>query len=78
MYLFDLASKDGMKIGDELQIFRPRQKELQDERPAVPEVAIATAQVIRVTPYGSTARITSQEQPAIRAGQSVRVTARMP
>ena len=76
--LFDLSSKDGMKIGDEVQIFRPREPAVQDERPAVPEVAIATAQVIRVTPYGSTARITSQQQPAIKVGESVRLTARMP
>ena len=76
--LFDLAARDGMKIGDEIQLFRARQKEIQDERPAVPEVAIATGQVIRVTPYGSTARITWQEQSAIRVGESVRLTARMP
>jgi hypothetical protein len=31
-----------------------------------------------VTPYGATARITSQDQPAIRVGESVRITARMP
>jgi LysM repeat protein len=76
--LFDLTSKDGMKIGDEVQLFHPREKDIEDERPALPEVPIATAQVVRVTPYGSTARITSQWQPAIRVGESVRVTARMP
>ena len=76
--LFDLSSKDGMKIGDEVQIFRAREPAIQDERPAIPEVAIATAQVVRVTPYGSTARITSQQQPSIRVGESVRLTARMP
>jgi hypothetical protein len=76
--LFDLTSKDGMKIGDEVQIFRPREGPIQDERIAIPEVLIATAQVVRVTPYGSTARITSQQQPAIRVGESVRLTARMP
>ena len=76
--LFDLSSKDGMKIGDEVQIFRPREPAIRDERPAIPEVAIATGQVVRVTPYGSTARITSQRQPAIKVGESVRLTARMP
>ena len=44
----------------------------------MPEIAIATGQVVRVTPFGATARITSQEQPAIRVGESVRITARMP
>ena len=76
--LFNFAARDGMKIGDEIEIFRPRQKEVQDERPAVPEVPIATGQVIKVTSFGTTARITGQEQPAIRVGESVRITARMP
>lgn len=76
--LFDLTANDGMRIGDDVVIYRPRQDAIQDERPAVPEVLIATARVVRVTRYGSTARIISQQQPAIRTGESVRVTARMP
>ncbi|MEO5815740.1 MAG: LysM peptidoglycan-binding domain-containing protein [Gemmatimonadaceae bacterium] len=76
--LFNLGVRDGMKIGDEIEIFRPREKPIQDERPAIPEVPIATAQVIRVTSYGTTARIIYQEQPAIRVGESVRLLARMP
>lgn len=76
--LFDLAARDGMKIGDEVQVYRARQPEVRDERPAIPEVAIATGQVIRVTPFGTTARITWHEQPAIRVGEHVRLTARMP
>jgi hypothetical protein len=38
----------------------------------------ATAQVVKVTRYGTTARVTSQDQPAIRKGESIRVVARMP
>jgi hypothetical protein len=76
--LFDLAQRDGMRVGDEVQIYRPRSVPKSDIGPAIPEVPIATGQVVRVTPYGATARITSQEQPAIRVGESVRVTARMP
>ena len=76
--LFDLTVRDGLKIGDEIEIYRPRQENKNDVGPAVPEIAIATGQVVRVTPYGATARITSQEQPAIRVGESVRITARMP
>ena len=76
--IFELSSKDGIKIGDEISIFRPREASIPYERPAIPEVAIATGRVVRVTPYGSTARITSQEQPAIKVGESVRLTARMP
>lgn len=76
--LFDLAQRDGMHVGDEVQIYRPRAVPTSDIGPAIPEVSIATGQVVRVTPNGATARITSQEQPAIRVGESVRVTARMP
>ena len=76
--LFGLSAKDGMHIGDEVQIYRPRREPKGDDGPTQPEVAIATAQVVRVTPYGSTARVTAQEQPAIRQGESVRVVARMP
>jgi LysM repeat protein len=74
--LFGLTSRDGMHVGDEVVIFRPREKSTE-EYPALPEVPIATGQVVRVTPYGSTARITSQVQPAIRVGESVRVTAKV-
>ncbi|MEP6991926.1 MAG: LysM peptidoglycan-binding domain-containing protein [bacterium] len=76
--LIDLSSRDGMKIGDEVEIYHAREAAILDERPALPEVAIATAQIVRVTPYGSTARVTSQQQPAIRVGETVRLTARMP
>jgi LysM repeat protein len=76
--LSDLSSRDGLKIGDEVQIFRPREEPKGDDGPVLPEVQIATAQVVRVTRFGMTARITSQAQPAIRQGESIRVTARMP
>jgi hypothetical protein len=76
--IFDLSSKDGVKVGDEITIFRAREAAIPYERPAIPEVLIATGRVIRVTPYGSTARITSQQQPAIKVGESARLTARMP
>jgi LysM repeat protein len=76
--LFDLSAQDGLKIGDEIELFRPRMEDRSDVGPAVPEIPIARGQVVRVTPYGATARITSQEQPAIRIGESVRITARMP
>jgi LysM repeat protein len=76
--LFDLSVKDGLQIGDEIQVYRPRAEVKDDVGPAIPETTIAYGQVVRVTPYGATARITSQEQPAIRVGESVRITASMP
>ena len=76
--LFNLTSADGMKVGDEVSIYRPRVEPKGDDGPTLPEVEIATARVVRVTPYGTTARVISQDQPAIRTGESVRVVARMP
>jgi LysM repeat protein len=76
--LFDMKSIDGMQIGDEVEIYRTRTEPKTDIGPAIPEVKIASGQVVRVTRYGTTARITTQEQPAIRIGEHVRVTARMP
>jgi hypothetical protein len=67
-----------VRIGDEIEVFRARQNLEGTSGPAASEVAVATGQIVKVTAYGSTARITSQEQPAIRLGQGVRVTARMP
>lgn len=76
--LFDLTSADGMKVGDEVSIYRRRVEPKGDDGPTLPEVEIATAQVVKVTRYGTTARVTSQDQPAIRKGESIRVVARMP
>lgn len=76
--LFDLARKDGLHIGDEVQIYRPREEPKGDDGLILPEVAIATGQIVRVTAFGTTARITSQAQAAIAKGASVRVVARMP
>jgi hypothetical protein len=76
--LFHLTSSDGMKVGDEVSIYRKRVEPKGDDGPTLPEVEIARATVVRVTAYGSTARITSQDQPAIRTGERIRVVARMP
>jgi LysM repeat protein len=76
--LFNLTAADGLHVGDEVEIFRPRAEPKGDDGPTLPEVVIARAQVVRVTPYGTTARVLSQQQPAIRTGESVRVVARVP
>ena len=76
--LFDLTSTDGVRVGDEVEIYRRRVEPRGDDGPTLPEVAIASAQVVRVTRYGATARVRSQDQPAIRKGENVRVVARMP
>jgi hypothetical protein len=76
--LFNLTAADGLHVGDEVEIYRPRAEPKGDDGPTLPEVVIARAQVVRVTPYGTTARVLSQQQPAIRTGESVRVVARVP
>ena len=76
--LFALRSSDGVRVGDEVEIYRERAEPRGDDGPTLPEVAIATAQVVRVTPFGATARVRAQDQPAIRTGEHVRVVARMP
>jgi hypothetical protein len=75
--LFDLSAADGVRVGDEVEIYREREEPRGDDGPTLPEVSIARAQVVRVTPYGATARVISQQQPAIRTGERVRVVARM-
>lgn len=76
--LFDLNAGDGIRVGDEVEIYRRRVEPRGDDGPTLPEVAIASAKVVRVTRYGATALVRSQGQPAIRKGESVRVVARMP
>ena len=76
--MFDLTAKDGIRIGDEITIFRPRDERKSVGGPTIPEVQIGTGQVVRVTPFGATARVLTQSQPAIQKGESVRVVSRMP
>ncbi|MDQ6634251.1 MAG: hypothetical protein M3Z10_05770, partial [Gemmatimonadota bacterium] len=76
--LFDLKAEDGVRIGDEIEIYRERQDHDGDLGPPIPELPVATGQVVKVTEYGATARITTQEQAKVQVGQGVRITARMP
>jgi LysM repeat protein len=76
--LFDLTANDGLHVGDEISIFRPRNDQKEDGGPPIPEVQIGTGQVVRVTPFGTTARVLTQSQPAIERGESIRVVSKMP
>ena len=68
-------AKTGIQVGDQVT-FIDNSTGRADENPAPPVIA-GTAQVVRVTPYGSTAIIVGQIQPTIRDGMPVRLTARM-
>ncbi len=72
------TNKGSVRVGDQLTLFRPREK-LESTRGdmILPESDIAIAQVVRVTPYGISAVIIAQDQPAVEPGVTGRVTARV-
>lgn len=75
--LLDASAKTGVRLGDQFTLYRPRTS-VPDGSVVLPESDIAIAQVVRVTPFGSSALILAQQQPAIEAGVAARVTARVP
>jgi hypothetical protein len=68
---------DGYRIGDQITLVRPPDKDY-DTHLILPEVPIAIAQVVRVTPRSATAIVIHQDQPAIGPGVATRLTAKMP
>ncbi|MFL5467685.1 MAG: LysM peptidoglycan-binding domain-containing protein [Gemmatimonadaceae bacterium] len=68
-------SKTGIQLGDEVTLV-DNSIGRDDDRSA-PPVAAAVAQVVRVTPYASTAIVVRQTQPTIRDGMPVRLTGKM-
>lgn len=79
--ILDATMKDGVKVGDQFTLFRPRVKAHvpdRGEQVVLPEEAIALAQVVKVTERGTTAVIVDERQPAIKEGTRARLTARMP
>lgn len=74
--VLDRSARDGIKQGDQFTLLRrPRRR---DDGVVMPTEPIAIAEVVRVTPFGSTAMIIDQVQPAIREGNDARMTAKMP
>ena len=70
------ASGNGVKVGDEFS-FIDGSTGRRDSGTA-PPVSAGIAQVVRVTPFATTAIIISQTQPTIREGMAVRLTGKMP
>ncbi|HEU4747946.1 MAG TPA: hypothetical protein VFS56_05550, partial [Gemmatimonadaceae bacterium] len=68
-------ARTGVQVGDEFS-FIDRATGRRDEA-AAPPVSAGVAQVVRVTPFGSTAIIISQSQPTIREGMTVQLTGKM-
>jgi LysM repeat protein len=75
--VLDMSRRD-VTPGDQVDLFYPRQKPTEGRDLALPEVWIGRAQILRVTPYGASAVVISQEQPSIKEGTSVRIAAKMP
>jgi LysM repeat protein len=74
--VLDRSTHDGVKQGDQFTLIKRGYK--SDGGVRIPTEPIATVQVIRVTPYGATAIILDQQQPAIREGNEARLSAKMP
>jgi hypothetical protein len=75
--VLDISRRDGVGTGDQIELYQPRQRPQEEGQLAIPEISIARAQVLRVTPFGTTAIITSQEQPKIGEGTPARVAAKL-
>lgn len=73
-----ISAREGVKIGDQFELFRPRQAARELGELADPETSIGTAQVVRVTPFATTVIITAQDQPKIEMGTMARLSAKMP
>ena len=74
--LISQNSANGVEVGDEIT-FIDNSTGREDENPAPPVVA-AVAQVVRVTPFATTAIIVRQAQPTVRDGMPARVTGKLP
>jgi hypothetical protein len=74
----DISRKDSLTAGDQIELYQPRQHPTEGRELALPEISIARAQVLRVTQYGATAIVISQEQPKIERGAAARIAAKMP
>ena len=74
----DMSRRDGLSTGDQIELYQPRERANMNRSLALPEISIAHAQVLRVTPYGATAIITGIAQPKVEEGTAARVAAKMP
>jgi hypothetical protein len=75
--VLEVTNKNGVRPGDEYQVYRPRPKasESQVNDPPVP---IGKLQIVKTTAFGSTAVVIGQQQPVIEEGMPARVIARIP
>lgn len=72
---FPLGTRDGVKPGDQLQIYREARR---DGDATIPEIELAVATLVRVTDHGATAVVIAQNSSRFEAGTAARIIARMP
>jgi LysM repeat protein len=70
------TSKNDVHVGDQYVLYDNSTGRSDDTH--APSVTAGVVQIVRVTPYGSTAIITRQIQPTIREGMPARLAGRMP
>lgn len=73
--MISTSAKDGLQVGDEIT-FVDNSTGRADENPAPPVIA-AIGQVVRVTPYATTAILVRQAQPTLRDGMPARLTGKL-
>jgi hypothetical protein len=76
--IIDVSSDDGVKIGDEFELYVPRRKLEDGDGYAQPDLPVARAQVVRVTRYATTLMISNQTHAQIEPGTMARRVATMP
>lgn len=70
------SERDGLRTGDLVSLVRPAYRD--DDGVQHPEEELGTAEVVKVTPRGTTAMIVAQRSSAIGEGTTARLVARMP
>ena len=76
--VLNISDREGVQLGDEFELFKPRQSPDDFGELARPEIPLARAQVVRVTPFGTTVLITAQQQVKIDGSTMARISAKMP
>ncbi len=74
--LLSPTSSNGVSVGDEFSLISDTMG--RDDPTPAPSISAAIVQVVKVTPYASTAIILGHTQPVIKEGMPVRMTAKMP
>lgn len=72
---FPLSTRDGVKPGDQLQVYREARR---DGGATIPEIELATVTLVRVGEQGSTGIVLTQTSSRFEAGTAARIIARMP